>query len=180
MQIMFLQWFEIELFWAKSKKIDILNWPPRTTNTKIKLHIFLCSIDWKHKKHKNRHRFRTELYPLNEHLWENFNIIISQNEIAEEIVGLSINKGSGPANLIERGIAPVNIKTSNLIPIPKKGSRRDANNYRGIAMESIIAMIFDAIVTPKLYSALKSIIPSCQHGFINGRSTINNLMEKIS
>lgn len=62
-------------------------------------------------------------------------------------------------------------------PIPKKGDTNDIENYRGIAMQSVLPKIFDAALTKKIYDHLESIIPACQHGFMKKRSTATNLAE---
>lgn len=83
-------------------------------------------------------------------------------------------------SMCKTGIVPSSWKTSYLTPIPKKGLLTDVTNYRGIAMQSVIPKLFDQLITNKVAAVIHKIISSDQHGFLKGRSTISNLMEKIN
>lgn len=72
---------------------------------------------------------------------------------------------------------PDDWKSSYLVPVPKKGRRNLINNYRGIALQSIIPKLFDQILTKKIQACIMNIIPPQQHGFIPGRITTTNLIE---
>lgn len=78
---------------------------------------------------------------------------------------------------LEHGIIPAEWKKSFIIPIPKKGSKTDVKNYRGIAIQSVFPKIFDKLITSKIYHHLHSVIPFQQHGFMKNRSTTSNLLE---
>lgn len=135
-----------------------------------------------------------------EHLWEDFNIEISLEDTIKDIEELNIKKDPGPMNIspdfLKRNIdilAPVINNSINTIlrtgripekwkecciaPIPKKGSKVDISNYRGIALQSVIPKILDKTITRMLYHHLGNHISKNQHGFIKERSTITNLME---
>lgn len=47
---------------------------------------------------------------------------------------------------------PPDWKNSFIAPIPKKGSKEEISNYRGIAMQSVFPKIFDRVTTEKLYT----------------------------
>lgn len=79
--------------------------------------------------------------------------------------------------MMEIGILPHRWKTSYITPIPKKGSLTEVENYRGIAMQSVIPKNFDTILTSKIYDHIHEIIPKTQHGFVKRRSTASNLLQ---
>lgn len=79
--------------------------------------------------------------------------------------------------ILKMGRVPDNWKTSYLVPIPKRGSKADVNNYRGIAISSAIPKIFDRILNEILRKHVSSTIPRQQHGFCVGRNTESNLLE---
>jgi len=71
------------------------------------------------------------------------------------------------------GIFPSAWKIANVSPIPKKGNKSDPNNYRPIAICSILAKIMETIINRKLSKYLEhnSIINDRQYGFRPNRST---------
>lgn len=81
------------------------------------------------------------------------------------------------SNIMEYGIIPQDWKHSFIVPIPKKGNIHDVNNYRGIALQSVIPNFFDKLLTKKLRTHIAGLIPSNQHGFMESKSTTTNLLE---
>jgi hypothetical protein len=71
-------------------------------------------------------------------------------------------------------------KDSFLVPIFKTGKRNDNGNYRGVAILSCFAKLFEVIVYSRVFFSVKSIITPHQHGFFSGRSTVTNLIEFTS
>ena len=69
---------------------------------------------------------------------------------------------------------PQNWKDANIVPIFKKGSRKDCGNYRGISLLSIAGKIMARIILNKINVNLTpGILPETQCGFRNSRSTID-------
>lgn len=68
-------------------------------------------------------------------------------------------------------------KKSFIVPFYKNGSRCNVENYRGIAKLSDIPKLFELLISRKLVHSLKSIVSPYQHGFLQGKSTITNLLE---
>lgn len=133
-------------------------------------------------------------------LWANFNARISTDEMKKQIESLNNRKNPGPMNIhprllkesgemnalsltniinaiIDTAIIPKAWKKSILIPIPKPGNRERIENYRDIAIQSILPKILDKIITTKLYETLSIILDQNQHGFCKGKGTITNLAE---
>jgi len=81
---------------------------------------------------------------------------------------------------LETSDFPHRWKESFVIPLHKKGSKLNACNYRGISKLSAIPKLFENIITPHLQHSCRSLISSCQHGFIKRRSTTTNLLEFTS
>ena len=67
-------------------------------------------------------------------------------------------------------------KTSKIIPLFKKGDKTAVENYRPIAILNNFAKVFEQIIFDIIYYQIKNIIVDNQHGFIQRRSTITNLM----
>ncbi|MES9883266.1 MAG: reverse transcriptase family protein [Sedimenticola sp.] len=62
-----------------------------------------------------------------------------------------------------------------VIPVPKKGDKRDPNNYRGITLTSIFSKIFSQMLDNRLrkWSEENSLLSSSQFGFRKNRSTVD-------
>ncbi|XP_054287517.1 uncharacterized protein LOC129003249 [Macrosteles quadrilineatus] len=124
---------------------------------------------------------------------------ISATVVEEKLNALDHNKSAGPDNipplvlkfcapvlaphlavlfnaLIKEGIFPSFLKLSYVVPIFKSGSRCNAKNYRPIVIQPTIAKVFESIVLEHLYFNLKKYIAPEQHGFLDGKSTITNLL----
>lgn len=81
-------------------------------------------------------------------------------------------------NILECEMFPEKWKEAKVCPILKSGDPADITNYRPISILNNFAKIFEMSVYEYLYSQLKSVIATHQHGFIERRSTISNLAEK--
>jgi hypothetical protein len=77
-------------------------------------------------------------------------------------------------------VFPDRWKISHVTPIFKAGSRNDDTNYRGIAILSAAAKLFEFLIFGEMYVNLKSLISENQHGFVKGRRTVSNLLEYTS
>jgi hypothetical protein len=66
-------------------------------------------------------------------------------------------------------------------PIYKNGKRNDVANYRGIAILSAVAKLFELFICRTMYEDhLRCLISGSQHGYMQGRSTVTNLIEYAS
>lgn len=71
------------------------------------------------------------------------------------------------------GAFPNCLKEAALIPVFKKGASENIDNYRPIALLSVISKIIEKVVANKIFEFLNqnSILSSCQYGFRPGLST---------
>lgn len=81
---------------------------------------------------------------------------------------------------LKSGDLPSVWKESFLIPIFKSGKKSDVKNYRGVAILSCIPKLFESIVNQNIFSQVKNLISSKQHGFVKGRSTATNLLNFVT
>lgn len=98
---------------------------------------------------------------VNEYLWHDFLNMVNTEEVELAILDMNPNKSPGASNLTVKTAKLVSTELSNIMtkvintiletstvpccwkealiqPIPKKGKRNEINNYRGIAMQSVI------------------------------------------
>lgn len=76
----------------------------------------------------------------------------------------------------ETGTIPSRLKLSRVIPLFKKGDRKNIANYRVIAISPIILKIFEIAVHRKLMAAVNDKLSNSQHGFRPRRSVTTNLL----
>lgn len=76
---------------------------------------------------------------------------------------------------MREGFFPSVWKRANIVPIHKKGSRSNIENYRPISILNIFGKVFEKIVYCNIYPIISRGISDSQHGFLRGRSTLTNL-----
>jgi hypothetical protein len=76
------------------------------------------------------------------------------------------------ASLLQ-GVFPEKMKIGRIIPLHKKDSRLDINNYRYLTILSVISKVYERAVHTKLYNYLteRNLLSNCQFGFRKNRST---------
>ena len=67
-------------------------------------------------------------------------------------------------------------KHMNIIPVPKKGDLTKADNYRGVALTSIISKTLNRMLLNRIKPSLESILRINQNGFRPGRSTAAHIL----
>ena len=75
--------------------------------------------------------------------------------------------------MLSHGVASTGLLLSTMVPVPKdkRGSKSDSNNYRAIAVSSILGKLFDSIII-KLDQHLSLVTDNLQFGFKENSSTI--------
>ena len=74
------------------------------------------------------------------------------------------------------GIAPDQWKISNIIPVPKKGDLTKTDNYRGIALTSLVAKTLNRMILNRIQPVIERILRDNQNGFRVGRSTTSHIL----
>lgn len=66
-------------------------------------------------------------------------------------------------------------KVSRVVPVFKKGDRRNVSNYRPVAILDNFCKILEFCLYNPMMNRIKPQLSGCQHGFVPGRSTTTNL-----
>lgn len=74
---------------------------------------------------------------------------------------------------LSNGTFPEILKISKVVPLYKKGSRNDINNYRPIALQSIFSKLFEMVIYNRFinFININTLLNSAQHGFRKNKST---------
>ena len=130
------------------------------------------------------------------------NIRITENEVSEVLTNLQTNKATGPDEIsqkilketsntlcnplctifnrsIQEGKYPTLWKIANVMPLFKKGDKRQVSNYRPISLISCVGKVLERIVFKHLYNFLHTndLIYKNQSGFLPGHSTVYQLID---
>jgi hypothetical protein len=128
-------------------------------------------------------------------------ITITRKEIKDVIKGMRAEAAPGPDGITPRIIkdlgdsiltplelifkkslaeskVPKDWKTATVIPIFKKGQKKDPGNYRPVSLTSIPCKILETVIKNHLMKHLveRNLIRDTQHGFMPGRSCTTNLV----
>ena len=79
------------------------------------------------------------------------------------------------------GFVPSQWKSALIIPVFKKGNRRNVGNYRPISLTSSICRLFEEVLLLKLisYTLEKNLLSKFQFGFIPNRTSCSNMLSSI-
>ena len=82
---------------------------------------------------------------------------------------------------LDKGQIPNQWKTSIIRILYKgKGMINDPNNYRGIALLSVLLKLLTSVMNRRILPNIKHLLPNVQYGFIPGRSTSQAISSLIS
>ena len=126
-------------------------------------------------------------------------ISFDAHTVETHLTNLNVNKAPGPDNFHAKilkncakglsyplstlfsmsystGIIPKNWKLAHVVPVYKKGSKNNVENYRPISLTSIIMKTFEKIIRDDLMNRCADKILDLQHGFLPGRSCETQLI----
>ena len=133
-------------------------------------------------------------------MFDELNVVFSQEEISKAIQQLKNGKSAGPDKLIneffihgntylcpilcnlfnrlfETGYFPDTWTEGYIIPLHKKGSINDVENYRGITLLSVLGKLFSSVINNRLsdWAERYFILIEAQAGFRSHMSTVDNI-----
>ena len=74
------------------------------------------------------------------------------------------------------GCIPKEWKLAHIVPIHKKGSKEDIENYRPISLTSLVMKTFERILKDELLLRTSHLLDSRQHGFLSKKSCTTNMI----
>lgn len=74
------------------------------------------------------------------------------------------------------GSIPDQWRQLNIVPVPKKGNLTKVDNYRGIALTSIVSKTLNRMILNRIRPAMEKILRINQNGFREGRSTTSHIL----
>lgn len=124
---------------------------------------------------------------------------VSQEQVLRTLLSINVHKACGPDGLSGRilsecaqeisvpltkicqlslraGQFPSVWRRSHVVPIHKKGSRQDPQNYRPVSLLSICSKVLERVVCDHLLLHVARALSLDQHGFLSGRSCESNLV----
>ena len=134
--------------------------------------------------------------------WDNdqsFDVDFNFTKVKELLSNINPNKACGPDGIHGRilkncsdhlahplsllfkisyntGSLPNDWKLANVVPIHKKGSKENIENYRPISLTSLVMKIFERILKDELLSRTSHLLNSQQHGFLYSKSCTTNMV----
>ena len=107
-----------------------------------------------------------------------------QSDIPTKIIKQNINiftqfLHTSYNNMLEFSIFPNEMKNADVIPIYKKDSRSDKENYRPVSILPNISKVFERLLFKQLYNHFENILYKNQFGFRKGYSTQQCLITMI-
>ena len=100
---------------------------------------------------------------------------------------LSLSTAIGPVHKepatftrsLSEGVLPNSWKISHVIPIFKGGKRSCASNYGPVSLTCIICKMLESLIWDTIFKHLidNNLLVECQHGFIQGRSCVTQLLK---
>ena len=123
---------------------------------------------------------------------------VSETAVRAALMSVPVNKACGPDNIsariivecadelvvpmtkicnasISSGVFPERWKQASIIPIFKKGDKKNPSNYRSVSLLPLFGKILERLAYDQLYQHVSPALCNEQHGFIPRRSCITNL-----
>ena len=77
---------------------------------------------------------------------------------------------------LDDGSVPDQWRQLNIVPVPKKGNLTNVDNYRGIALTSIVSKTLNRMILNRIRPAMENVLRINQNGFREGRSTTSHIL----
>ena len=131
-------------------------------------------------------------------------ISISEEDVYNQLRKLDIYKSMGPDDIhpkllkslaenhnfvksltllynkcIEECKIPTIWKTANVVALHKKGSKKEALNYRPVSLTCILCKVYEQFLRRHIIMLVEDKICNNQHGFVERRSCLSNLLETV-
>ena len=74
------------------------------------------------------------------------------------------------------GCLPEEWKLASIVPLHKKGEKGSVENYRPISLTSLVMKVFEKCIKKELFSSCKELLDPRQHGFLNERSCLTQMV----
>ncbi len=74
------------------------------------------------------------------------------------------------------GQLPSEWKTANVVPVHKKGSKSDVENYRPISLTCLVVKTFERFIKEELLHHVSHLLDPKQHGFLANKSCTTNMV----
>ncbi len=130
---------------------------------------------------------------------EDFEIDFDHRKIRRLLSNINTNKACGPDGIHGRilkncavslayplslifrisyntGCIPKDWKLAHVVPVHKKGCKRDIENYRPISLTSLVMKTFERIIKEELLAKTSHLLDSRQHGFLKSKSCTTNMV----
>ncbi len=136
---------------------------------------------------------------------ENHVITVTEDEVRRALKGVNIRKAAGPDGITGRvlrscadqlaglftsifneslatSVVPTSFKKSIIIPVPKNSKPSCLNDYRPVALTSIVMKVFERLVKSHISTSIPVTLDPLQFAYRSNRSTddANSLAERIS
>ena len=77
---------------------------------------------------------------------------------------------------VDEGAVLDDLRTANVNPIIKKGTKGSSENYRLVSLTSQVCNLFESLIRVMTHLESNNLIKESQHGFRHGRSCLSNLL----
>ena len=74
------------------------------------------------------------------------------------------------------GVVPREWKLAHVVPVHKKGSKENIENYRPISLTSLVMKTFERILKEEILNRTSHLLDDRQHGFLRKRSCTTNMV----
>ena len=137
--------------------------------------------------------------PINFHSDCSFDIPFCHRKIRKLLQKINSNKAQGPDGIhgkilkncavglayplsliftlsYNTGYIPQEWKMANIVPVFKKGCKKNVENYRPISLTSLVMKTFERIMKDEILKRTSHFLDTRQHGFLNSKSCTTNLL----